>query len=134
MAPSFAATSRRLADLQTEWGRVQAASSLLSEGPLDDLHGWVANAALSAGASELNTGMEDILAGLLAMIDGRVPTDERSHQEIFDAASIALPGLRPSLISGPVYDQLTAPTGFRHFERHSYRFRFNANRFAATRQ
>jgi hypothetical protein len=129
MDPVFAATSRRLSDLSREHDRLIAGNlvlDILRNADVDEgVKRWVVNAALSAGVSGLYTGMEEILRGLLAAVDNYVPTGDRSHQEILDQASVPVDGVRPAILSQDVYDMLTDLKGFRHFERHNYRFRFD---------
>jgi hypothetical protein len=130
MNPAFAASARRLADLKREWERLESGNRLLdlvrhAQGVGDDQKSWVVNAALSSGVSGLYTGMEDILRGLLALVDSYVPGGERAHRDILDQASVAIDGVRPAIISADVYESLIALKGFRHFERHNYRFRFD---------
>ena len=71
------------------------------------------------------TGMEEALRNLLAIVDEYVPSGERSHQDILDQASVPVEGVRPAILSQETYDALTDLKGFRHFERHNYRFRFD---------
>ena len=129
MDPAFAATNRRLGDLQREWELLKESRQLLFD--LNESSGdakakaWITNAALSAGVSGLYTGMEEVLRGLLSLIDRYIPSSERSHQELLDQASVELPGKRPAVITEAVYLELSALKEFRHFERHNYRFRFN---------
>ncbi len=77
--------------------------------------------------SGLYTGMEAILKGLLALVDGYVPTGERSRQDILDQCSVPIDNRRPAIISAGTDGALVALKGFRHFERHNYRFRFEPN-------
>jgi len=129
MNPAFAPSRRRLLDLRQEAERLEAGNRLLdlvrqADGDTEN-KAWVVNAAVSSGVSGLYTGMEDILRGLLALVDGYVPTGETSHQDILDQAAMPVEGVRPAIISAPVYTALAALKNFRHFERHNYRFRFN---------
>lgn len=129
MDPAFAATRRRLGDMTRELERLQMARELLAVIHSADFghetKAWVVNAALSSGVTGLYTGMEEVLRGLLSAVDNYVPTGDRSHQDILDQASMAVEGTRPALISEGVYSVLTTLKGFRHFERHNYRFRFD---------
>jgi hypothetical protein len=130
MNPAFAASQRKLLDLDQEWKRLQDGNRLLNlirhaDGAGEEQRSWVVNAALSSGISGLYTGMEEVLRGLLSLVDGYVPTGEKSHQEILDQASVGVDNVRPPIISEAVYDALTDLKGFRHFERHNYRFRFD---------
>lgn len=130
MNPAFAASQRRLRDLEKEWGRFRDGNRLLNvirhaDGVSEEQKAWVINAAVSSCVSGLFTGMEEILRGLLALIDEYVPAGEGSHQAILDQASVRVNDLRPPIISETVYQALTDLKGFRHFERHNYRFRFD---------
>lgn len=130
MSPVFAASRRRLADLQREWERLSAGNQLLdvvrnATGYTEADKAWVVNAAISSGVSGLYTGMEDVLRGLLSLVDGFVPSGADSHALLLDQASVAVEGRRPALITADVYDALLDLKGFRHFERHNYRFRFD---------
>ncbi len=128
MDPVFAATKRRLGEMKIEWDRLKDARVLLSAVQTAPdrtaTQTWISNAALSAGVSGLYTGMEEALRSVLSVVDGHVPSGDRSHQDILDQASVAIPNGRPPLISEQVYTELTLLRGFRHFERHNYRFRF----------
>lgn len=131
MNPAFASSARRLSDLGKELKRLQTGNRLLdavraAQGYEEADKSWVINAAVSAGVSGLYTGMEDILRGLLSLVDQFVPSGENSHQAILDQAAAPIEGTRPAMISDQVYDALTELKGFRHFERHNYRFRFDS--------
>ncbi len=130
MNPAFAASRRRLIDLAQELERLKVGKRLLDlirAAPNFEAanKAWVVNTTLSAGVSGLYTGMEDVLRGLLALVDEYVPGGERSHQDILDQASVNVDGLRPAIIGQEVYDALVDLKGFRHFERHNYGFRFD---------
>ncbi len=132
MSPVFAASRRRLLDLRKEWGRLGAGNRMLDvlrqlPGQDDEQKAWMINAAISSGISGLYTGMEEVLRGLLSVVDGFVPAGERSYQDLLDQASIAVEGVRPAMISPQVCDALIEPKGFRHLERHNYRFRFSSS-------
>nr|WP_294555507.1 hypothetical protein [uncultured Rhodopila sp.] len=69
--------------------------------------------------------MEEVLRGLLSLVDGYVPAGERPHQEILVQAFAGVDNVRPPILSEPVHDALTDVKGFRHFERHNCRLRFD---------
>ena len=130
MNPAFASSRRKLDDLGRELNRLQRGNRLLDvvrfAQDYDEADkSWVVNAAMSAGVSGLYTGMEDILRGLLSLVDRFVPSGENSHQAILDQAAAPNEGTRPAIISDHVYEALADLKGFRHFERHNYRFRFD---------
>lgn len=132
MNPAFAATKRRLSDLFIEWERLHTAKraiQMVSKSASiadENVAAWIMNAALSAGVSGLYSGMEEILRGVLAVVDGYVPSGERSSQDILDQASVGVDGTRPPVVSDKVYNALTDLKGFRYFERHNHRFRFDS--------
>jgi hypothetical protein len=103
MNPAFAPSARKLTELGKELTRLQIGNRLLdavrsAQGFDEADKSWVVNAAVSAGVSGLYTGMEDILRGLLSIVDQFVPTGESSHQDILDQAATAIDGTRPCQI------------------------------------
>jgi hypothetical protein len=76
--------------------------------------------ALAFQLERYYTGAEALLSRALRTIDGDVPSGGSSHQEILLAASVAVEGLRPAIVSNEVFNQLRDLLAFRHYARHAY--------------
>lgn len=49
----------------------------------------------------------------------------QEHDRVRDAHRVVIEGVRPAILGQRTYDLLTDLKGFRHFERHNDRFRFD---------
>ncbi len=131
MNPIFASIKFKLNDLNRELTQFISAetsfSSCESVSEVRRAHeDWIRNSAFSGGVVGLYTGMEAILKDLLSIVDRQVPSGDNWHQVLIEQASEPVQGLRPAIISETVTDGLMKLRGFRHFERHNYRFKFEA--------
>ena len=120
--------------------RARVAAELLAElQSLEDLAASVADMgaqpstrmhalALAFQLERYYTGAEALLSRALRAMDGDVPSGGSSHQEILRAASVAIDGLRPAIVSNEVFLQLRDLLAFRHYARHGYDAEPRSNR------
>jgi hypothetical protein len=85
--------------------------------PRDD---WMRALALAFQLERYYTATEVLVARVLRQIDGDVPTDPYSHLELLRAASVALDGGRPAVVSPEALGELRELLKFRHLARHGY--------------
>lgn len=70
--------------------------------------------------ADIYTGIERTFQYVAEEIDGGAPTTSDWHRRLLDDMSIALPDLRPALISDSSRQTLNKLRGFRHLARHQY--------------
>jgi hypothetical protein len=85
--------------------------------PRDD---WMRALALAFQLERFYTATEALIARVLRQIDGDVPSGSFSHLEILRAASVALDGGRPAILSPEALVELRELLKFRHLARHGY--------------
>jgi hypothetical protein len=114
------AMARRASDLQE-------ATRRLDRDPADPaamalqawaLHGWY-------------SALESILERIARQIDGVVPTGDRWHRALLAQTAVAVPGLRPAVITAATRAELEELRAIRHFLRHAYGADLDPNRLAA---
>jgi hypothetical protein len=90
--------------------------------------------ALRARASILHdfyTGVERVFVRLAEEINGGVPRGEHWHRQLLTDMAIAIPEVRPAVISGELADELAEFLRFRHVFRNVYGFVLQADRLGA---
>jgi hypothetical protein len=76
--------------------------------------------ALAFEVERFYTAVESALVRCLRALDGDVPAGANWHLEVLRAASVALPGGRPRLVSAEAVADLRELLKFRHLARHGY--------------
>jgi hypothetical protein len=120
VADDRAAMTRRASDLREAGRRLEldptdpAAMALQAWA----IHGWY-------------TALESILERIARQIDGDLPTGDRWHRALLAQAAVAVPGLRPAILSGAVRAELEELRATRHFLRHAYGAELDGARLAA---
>lgn len=76
--------------------------------------------ALAFELERFYTAVESTLERAILGLDGQLPKGERWHAELLRAAAVALPDLRPALLSKASAGALRDLLAFRHFARHAY--------------
>lgn len=89
---------------------------------------WGAVSALALGVHNVYNGIEDVLQSLANDVDGVVPKGESAHQDLLDQMYGEIPEVRPSVLDGSLYNELTELKGFRHLVRHRYGFDLKADK------
>ena len=90
--------------------------------------------ALRARASILHdfyTGVERVFVRLAEEINGGVPRGDNWHRQLLTDMAIAIPEVRPAVISGELADELAEFLRFRHVFRNVYGFVLQADRLGA---
>ena len=90
--------------------------------------------ALRARASILHdfyTGVERVFVRLAEEINGGVPRGDHWHRQLLTDMAIAIPEVRPAVISGELADELAEFLRFRHVFRNVYGFVLQADRLGA---
>jgi len=76
--------------------------------------------ALAFELERFYTAVENSLERAIQALDGAVPRGSHWHTELLHAASVAVPGFRPALLTPEAACALRELLSFRHFARHSY--------------
>jgi hypothetical protein len=122
MSPSevaHAIRARLAAELEAELQSLEDLAASIAEmgaQPSTRMHAL----ALAFQLERYSTGAEALLSRALRTMDGDVPSGGSSHQEILLAASVAIEGLRPAIVSNQVFVSLRDLLAFRHYARHGY--------------
>jgi hypothetical protein len=95
----------------------------LHEPAADARDEWMRAAALAFQIERYYTAVEALLTRVLRQIDGDVPAGPASHQEVLRAASVALEGGRPAIVSPEAAVELRELLKFHHLARHGYEAR-----------
>lgn len=77
--------------------------------------------------------IESILVRVARQLEGSIPEGPDWHQALLHAAGLALPGVRPALLSRGTVNALRRLLGFRHFFRHGYAVALDPAQLAALR-
>jgi len=93
--------------------------------------GEVARAALAL--DRCYSAVEAILARVARVVEGGVPEGPDWHQALLSVMALALPGLRPPLLSSESVRGLRQLLSFRHFLRHAYATPLEGARLAGLR-
>lgn len=126
MSPAEIARAVRLR-VAAELADDRAALDVLADGvarlltpaadPTDD---WMRALALAFQIERHYTAAEAMITRVLRQLDGDVPGGSTSHLEILRAASVALDGGRPAILSPAAFAELRELLKFRHLARHGY--------------
>jgi hypothetical protein len=92
------------------------ARTLLAASPADP----AALALAAVGLHGWYTGVETILERVARLLDREVPQGDRWHRELLAQAMVAVPGVRPPIVSPELTHDLVELLTFRHFFRHAY--------------
>ncbi|MGQ9558646.1 MAG: ribonuclease toxin HepT-like protein [Desulfurispora sp.] len=76
--------------------------------------------ALAGYLHHFYTGVEDVLARIIKIVDGYLPRSGDWHTEILYLSSRPTPGIRPAILSAELHEILTDYKAFRHLYRHAY--------------
>jgi hypothetical protein len=128
MAPhevSRALRVRLAAELRLDLASVErraVAVSELAAAPLqeDEAIAHMRRLALAFELERFYTAVETSLERAIQALDGAVPRGAHWHAELLHAASVAVPGFRPALLTAEAASALRELLSFRHFARHSY--------------
>jgi len=85
--------------------------------PRDD---WMRALALAFAVERFYTATEAMLTRILRTVDGEVPRGDAWHLDVLRAASAAIPGGRPALVTPDTAKELRELLKFRHLARHGY--------------
>ncbi|MBP2291825.1 hypothetical protein [Azospirillum rugosum] len=118
------------ADLDLEWRRVDEEGALLAEAVRrfrddpamrsDRVIRWLAVSGIASGVEKAYSGVERMLKMIASTIDGSVPKDEAWHRTLLVRMGVALPAVRPPVLSGGTLSAFDRLRAFRHRERNSY--------------
>ena len=73
-------------------------------------------------------GLERVLHHIAAMVDGSVPAGREWHRDLLRQMGIALPQVRPEVLSAGTIKALDEYLRFRHVVRNVYAFEFDPER------
>lgn len=76
------------------------------------------------------TALESAFERIARTLDGDVPTGPASHRALLDGMALALPTIRPAVLSLATQGPLGEFLGFRHFVRHAYAVAWRPERLA----
>lgn len=74
------------------------------------------------------TAVEKIFETVASRIDKSIPTGDQWHKELLDQMALAIPGVRPPVISPQTARRLDPYRGFRHVFRNVYGFNLSTRR------
>lgn len=83
---------------------------------------------LGSMLNDFCTFVENVTKTVAARIDGGVPGGDDWHKELLGQMTLAIPGLRPPLLSSDTAALLDKYRGFGHVFRNIYGFRLDAER------
>ena len=116
---------QELADLQRVAARAERALSAARRRPEDqDL--YLDSAALNL--HDFYGGLERVFQQIAVSIDGSLPTEHEWHRELLRQMAVALPHIRPPVLSADTAAALNEYLGFRHVVRNIYAFQFDPQR------
>lgn len=84
--------------------------------------------AIGGYLHHLYTACEAALERVVREVDGRSPSGPHSHRELLECARVAVPSVRPRLVSQSTFDALARLLSFRHAYRHGYAMRLEWSR------
>jgi uncharacterized protein YutE (UPF0331/DUF86 family) len=113
LSPKIARAERELAQMEQYY---DGHSLEMAEGD------WGAMSAVSLGIHNVYNVIEDILLSIARDVDGSVPTDASTRQNIVGQMAADVAGTRPALLDLDLHKALTELQGFRHLVRHTYGF------------
>lgn len=74
------------------------------------------------------TAIEKIFRVIARGVDRSVPSDEQLHKELLDQMALAIPGVRPPVLTGETALRLDELRAFRHVFRNVYGFNLDARK------
>jgi len=74
------------------------------------------------------SGLERIFERIASAVDGSIPSGSNWHRELLNQMSIEVPGVRPSVITGVLKENLEEYLGFRHVIRNVYTHHLNPDK------
>lgn len=106
-------------------GRAEGALDRTAQHPEDQVY-FVAAAALDLHG--FYAGIERLLELIANEVDGVQPTGRRWHRDLLAQMSLAVPGVRPVVLSSETGMALTQYLDFRHVVRNVYTFNLRSER------
>lgn len=82
--------------------------------------GKVASESLAYQLHNLYCAFEDLFRMVADRFENHIEERSRFHVELLKRMAIAIPGVRPALISRKAFELLDSLRAFRHFFRHAY--------------
>lgn len=111
-----------LADLEGVVARAERATAAARQRPQDqDL--YLDSAALNLHG--FYAGLERVFQHIAATMDRSVPTGHEWHRELLRQMNVALPQIRPQVLSAEAVRQIDEYLRFRHVVRNVYTFEFS---------
>ncbi len=108
-------------DLASVERRALAVAGLAASPPHEDeTIAHMRSLALAFELERFYTAVESSLERAIQGLDGAVPRGAHWHAELLHAASVAVPGFRPALLTAESAGAMRELLSFRHFARHSY--------------
>lgn len=87
---------------------------------VDRLDDGIAQVAFAASLHHFYSALESIAERVLKGFGQTVPSGERWHQDLLEAAALEVPDHRPAVFSSESVPLLRKSLSFRHFFRHAY--------------
>ena len=113
---------RELADLESVVARAERATAAARQRPQDqDL--YFDSAALNL--HDFYAGLERVFQHIATTVDRSVPTGHEWHRELLRQMNVALPQIRPQVLSTEAVRQIDEYLRFRHVVRKVYTFEFS---------
>ena len=116
---------QEIQDLTTVVGRAMQAVERARSLPDYQDH-FVSSAALSL--HDFYCGVERVLELVASVVDRSSPPGPHWHRELLQQMTVALPGVRPAVLSPGTASRLEEYLGFRHVLRNIYAFRLDPDR------
>jgi len=125
--------ARRVAsEIEMEIQSILRLGAELAEAPnTDDTFGLRARGSI---LHDFYTGVERVFIRLAEEINGGVPRGEQWHRQLIQDMAIAIPGVRPAVISQGLANDLAEFLRFRHVFRYVYGFVLQADRLRSLQQ
>ena len=102
----------------------RAADQIRTSGRVPDV--YVDSAALNL--HDFYTGLERVFQQIAATLDGSVPGGQDWHRDVLRQMGLAVPSVRPAVLSGQSIAALSEYLGFRHVVRNVYAFELHPDR------
>ena len=116
---------QELTDLERVVARVEKAMTAVRQHP-DEPGFYLDSAALNL--HDFYAGLERALRRIAAVVDSSVPEGPEWRRGLLRQMSVAVPKVRPRVLSGEVADALDEYLRFRHVVRNVYAFQFDPER------
>jgi hypothetical protein len=126
MRPDDVLTRRLAREIEVEVASIERLAVELAAAPgTDDTFSLRARGSI---LHDFYTGIERVFIRLAEEVNGGVPRGEQWHRQLIQDMSIAIPDVRPAVISTQLADQLGEFLRFRHVFRNVYGFVLQADR------